>query len=312
MPLFPGLRGSAMSRSMDRRPPPEDFLEIRKGGVVAWVRKGYSFLLDEKGLWLTDLGFSRSRRASPYSGRGEVLRICLAPMADGCAVVRHYERGGIFGRFLGDSYLGEKRFFQEVRVSEWARGHSVPTAQVLAVRSERAGLFSYRGDLITREIVGSEDLDRYLNSVRKNARPGTYRRKEVIRSIALLLQTMHRSGLYHADLNLKNVVIQVTGAVVNSYVIDLDRARVIRPLGSRRRIRNLLRLYRSLDKQGYLDEVVGTRDLMEFVRAYCGEDRDLLRLCKEVMRKDMWLLRFHRAGWRLSKGLRKTGRGGDD
>ena len=130
--------------------------------------------------------------------------------------------------------------------------------------------------------------------------------------MALLLQGMHRAGLYHADLNLKNILVQITERGVNSYVIDLDRARVIKPLGSRMRIRNLVRLYRSLDKQGYLNDPVGMRDVVAFVRAYCGEDQELLTVCKEVMRKDMWLLRYHRAGWRLSRGLRKIGRGRDD
>ena len=97
---------------------------------------------------------------------------------------------------------------------------------------------------------------------------------------------------------------------VDSYVIDLDRARVIQPLNSRRRIRNLVRLYRSLDKQGYLDGVIQSRDILGFIKAYCGEDRELLNLCKEVIRRDMLVLRYHRAGWRLSRGLRKMG-GGD-
>ena len=106
-------------------------------------------------------------------------------------------------------------------------------------------------------------------------------------------------------MNLKNILVQITERGVNSYVIDLDRARVIKPLGSRMRIRNLVRLYRSLDKQGYLNDLVGTRDIVAFVRAYCGEDQELLALCKEVMRKDMWLLRYHRAGWRTIQGAQE-------
>jgi 3-deoxy-D-manno-octulosonic acid kinase len=306
MVCLKGQEGSRQGSS-----PPEDFLEIRKAGVAAWVRKGFSFLLDDQGMWRTDLAFCPARGVSPpaYSGRGDVLRISLGPTAGSCAVVRHYERGGLVRNLLGDFYFGRRRFFQEARVSEWARAHDVPTAQVLAVRSERKALCFHRGDLITREIEGSEDLDRYLKSVRRKERPGATRSKEVIRSVALLLQTMHRAGLYHADLNLKNIVVQVAEGAVRSYVIDLDRARVIRPLSSGHRIRNLVRLYRSLDKQGYLGEVVGTRDLVEFVRTYCSEDRDLFRLCKEVMRKDAWLLRCHRTGWRISRALRKMGRG---
>ncbi len=299
-------------QSMNVSSPPEDFLEIRRPGLLVWIRKGFSFLLDEQGMWRQDRAFCLADEVSPYSGRGELLRLSLGPMGDSCALVRHYQRGGVFGHLLRDFYLGRRRFLQEVRVSEWARDQDIPTAEVLALRIEHKGLGLYRGDLVTREIEASEDLDEYLKSARTRERSTKDRGREIIRSVALLLQGMHRAGLYHADLNLKNILVQITERGVSSYVIDLDRARVIKPLGSRMRIRNLVRLYRSLDKQGYLNDPVGMRDVVAFVRAYCGEDQELLTVCKEVMRKDMWLLRYHRAGWRLSRGLRKIGRGRDD
>lgn len=292
--------------------PPEDFLEIRKPGLLVWIRKGFSFLLDEEGAWRQDRAFCPADEVSPYSGRGELLRLSLGAMGDACALVRHYRRGGLFGHLLRDFYLGRRRFLQEVRVSEWARDQDIHTAEVLALRIERKGPWLYRADLVTREIEASEDLDEYLKSTRTGEWSTQDRGKDIIRSVALLLQGMHRAGLYHADLNLKNILVQITERGVSSYVIDLDRARVIKPLGSRMRIRNLVRLYRSLDKQGYLNDLVGTRDIVAFVRAYCGEDEELLTLCKEVMRKDMWRLRYHRASWRLTRGLRKIGSGGDD
>ncbi len=296
---------------MHGSPPPEDFLEIRRPGLLVWIRKGFSFLLDEAGTWRRDRALCPADEVSPYSGRGELLRLSLGPTGDSCALVRHYQRGGVFGHLLRDFYLGRRRFLQEVRVSEWARNQGVPTAEVLALRSEHKGLCFYTGDLMTREIEDSEDLDRYLKSARMKEGRTADRGKEIIRSVALLLQKMHQAGLYHADLNLKNILIQVRESGVNSYVIDLDRARVIKPLGSRMRIRNLVRLYRSLDKQGYLNDLIRMKDIVAFVRAYCGEDRELLAVCKEVMRKDMWLLRYHRAGWRLSRGLKRIGRGRD-
>jgi len=61
-----------------------------------------------------------------------------------------------------------------------------------------------------------------------------------------------------------------------------------------------------------LNDLIGMKDIVAFVRTYCGQDRELLTVCKEVMRKDMWLLRYHRAGWTLSRGLRSIARGMDD
>jgi len=307
-----GLSVSDRGPSRRGEAPPEDFFEIRRPGLLVWMRKGFSFLVDEGGALREDRGFCPARGVSSYSGRGRIDRLSLGPMGDGCALIRHYRRGGVFGGLLRDFYIGRRRFLQEVRVSEWARSQDIPTAEVLALRIEHKRLGFCHGDLVTREIGGSEDLDKYLQSSGKREGKASDRGREIIRSVALLLQRMHRAGLYHADLNLKNILIQVDETGVNSYVIDLDRARVIKPLGSRMRIRNLVRLYRSLDKQGYLKDLIGTKEIIAFVRAYCGEDRELLALCKEVMRKDMWMLRYHRAGWKLSRGLKRIGSGRDD
>ncbi len=290
---------------------PEDFLEIRGPGRLVWIRRGYSFLLDDQGMLREDRAFCPVDRASPYSGRGRIVRLSLGPMAESCALVRHYHRGGVFGGLLRDFYFGKKRFLQEVRVSEWAREQGVPTAEVLALRTEHAGFGFYRADLVTREIEDSKDLDRYLQSARALDGKAHERKGEIIRSVALLLQRMHLAGLYHADLNLKNILIQVRDRGVNSYVIDLDRARVLQPLGPRMRIRNLLRLYRSLEKEGYLGDLIRMKEIVAFVRTYCGQDRQLLALCKDVMRRDVWLLRYHRAGWFLSRGLKRIGGDGD-
>ncbi len=307
-----GLSGSENEEIRDDSSPPQDFQEISGPDWLVWIRRGFSSLLDEGGEWRQDLAPGAEDEATVYTGRGKLIRLSLGPTEEGCALVRHYRRGGIFGSLLRDYYLGRTRFVQEVRVSEWARAQGVPTAEVLALKSEQAGFGLYRADLVTREITDSEDLDRYLKSARSGAGRPPAREHEIIRSVAHLLQGMHRAGLYHADLNLKNILVQVSETGVRSYVIDLDRARVIHPLGPRMRIRNLVRLYRSLDKQGYLNDLVGMKQIVAFVRAYCGDDRELLTLCKEVMRKDMWLLRYHRAGWTLSRGLKRLGRGGDD
>jgi tRNA A-37 threonylcarbamoyl transferase component Bud32 len=284
---------------------PEEFLELRRPGLWVWVRKGFSFLMDDAGKWRDERAFCAPIEGIHRAGRGRMVRLSLGPTAEGTALVRHYHRGGVFRGLLRDFYWGRRRFLHEVRVSEWARRNGVPTAEVLALRMERRGLCLHRADLVTREIQGSEDLDCYMKSARARGERQNPRRRLVIQSVALLLQQMHGRGLYHADLNLKNILVQVTVDGVNSYVIDLDRARVIRPLGSRMRIRNLLRLYRSLDKKGYLRDLVQTRDIAAFVKSYCGTDRELLCACREVMRKDMWMLRAHRAGWRIARGLRK-------
>ena len=37
---------------------------------------------------------------------------------------------------------------------------------------------------------------------------------------------MHREGVYHADLNLKNILLRVENGAAVSYIIDYDKARL--------------------------------------------------------------------------------------
>jgi tRNA A-37 threonylcarbamoyl transferase component Bud32 len=73
---------------------------------------------------------------------------------------------------------------------------------------------------------------------------------------------MHRSGVWHADLQAKNLL------VVNDspYVIDLDQSRVGSPVGTMQRNRNLLRFRRSLEKSGFPGEYFEL-----FMAGYGGE-----------------------------------------
>jgi len=57
---------------------------------------------------------------------------------------------------------------------------------------------------------------------------------------------LHDGGLYHADLQTGNVLVRGTEV----RIIDLDRATLKKKLGNLPRARNLLRLRRSIKKQG--------------------------------------------------------------
>jgi 3-deoxy-D-manno-octulosonic acid kinase len=60
---------------------------------------------------------------------------------------------------------------------------------------------------------------------------------------------MHRKGVYHADLNLKNILIRSESEKIRAYLIDFDKARLYphgTPLSQAKR--NLNRLSRSARK----------------------------------------------------------------
>ena len=65
--------------------------------------------------------------------------------------------------------------------------------------------------------------------------------------VGAMIREFHDVGLFHADLQIRNILV----ADESVYLIDFDRARLIEELTPRQRWKNLLRLRRSLEKNGY-------------------------------------------------------------
>jgi 3-deoxy-D-manno-octulosonic acid kinase len=62
--------------------------------------------------------------------------------------------------------------------------------------------------------------------------------------IGCCLRRFHAAGVYHADLNARNILVDARGSV---WLLDFDRARWVAP-NSRRLKKNLQRLLQSLRK----------------------------------------------------------------
>jgi tRNA A-37 threonylcarbamoyl transferase component Bud32 len=277
---------------------PAGFKEIRVGGVRVWVKDGFSFLFDLSGNLRKDRPVCPEKSGSVYRGRAAMKRISLGADGPPCGLVRHYRRGGLIQKLMRDYYLGSERFRREVWVTEWARMNGVSSVNIIALRTERAFPGIYRADLMTREIENAMDLDAFL---REPGGDGTGPwKKRAVSIVAALVRKMHDAGLYHADLNLKNILVRGERDTLESYVIDLDKARVIRPLSNRKRLNNITRLYRSLEKFGFFGRAVSLRDLARFLKVYCRGDRKLEAACRKRIRKAPVSLRVHRFLWRLS------------
>jgi 3-deoxy-D-manno-octulosonic acid kinase len=171
-------------------------------------------------------------------GRGEVR---FVQGEFGAGVLRHYHRGGLFGRVNQDRYLwrGEDgtRSFREFRLlaALRARGMSVPAP--IAAGYERHGAF-YRADLLTALIPQASTLaERVADGL---PAPQEWRR------IGATLARFHREGVFHADLNAHNVMLDAQGRV---WLIDFDRGE-LRPPAAEWARANLARLLRSLRKLG--------------------------------------------------------------
>jgi 3-deoxy-D-manno-octulosonic acid kinase len=152
--------------------------------------------------------------------------------------LRHFRRGGFMSRMSGDAYLwlGEERVrsFAEWRLLALLTQRGLPVPPPVAARYQRSGLY-YRCDLITQRIPNAAPLSEVL-AERALSEPAW-------RAVGTTVAKLHRAGVYHADLNAHNILLDAKGAVS---VIDFDRGR-LRPPG-RWTSQNLRRLQRSLQK----------------------------------------------------------------
>jgi tRNA A-37 threonylcarbamoyl transferase component Bud32 len=101
---------------------------------------------------------------------------------------------------------------------------------------------------------------------------GHRRRRLVLRSLARLFRSLHENGIYHNDLKAANILFLDTGAVNEATfsLIDLQGLRKCLFVSTRRRIKNLAQLNRTLGVH------LSRAEKLFFFKAY-GESRWLDR-----------------------------------
>ena len=165
-------------------------------------------------------------------------------------VVRHYRRGGVVARFLKDRYLdsGVKRPIRELTASARARERGVATPEVVAAAIYPVGGW-YRADIVTRFLPDSRDLaDRLFRD------DDVERRRAAMSLAGALMRRAHEAGVVHNDLNLKNILIAGDRGAEQAWLLDLDRAVVMRDAAARFERNLMLRRFgRSLRKHEKLN-----------------------------------------------------------
>jgi len=236
------------------RLPPSYSLE-HAPGVRAAIRRD---LVPELAPWLLAPRLSLPADAERLeSGRGPAYRVRLV---DGTRViVRIYRLGGLVARFVHETYVGlSPRPFRELAVTVEARRRGVAAPEVIAARVE--GRLVYRGALVTVEVPAAATL---LDAMR--LAPDGAARQQLAIATGRALATLHGAGVFHADLNVTNILVRGTDVVL----LDFDRARVVPPpLSATARRRNLRRLARSVAKLDPRGELIGPDVRRAFTSAY--------------------------------------------
>ncbi|HEV8341062.1 MAG TPA: lipopolysaccharide kinase InaA family protein [Candidatus Binatia bacterium] len=182
--------------------------------------------------------------APDFFGRSQLKYFCLD---NGQSVlIRAYRRGGWVRRVTKDVYFTwPPRPLKEAAITEEVRRRGIPTLEILAAWVERIWGPFYRGWLVSRELTGACDLWTALEKRLYVGREGEL----LLQNVAQTLRSMHRKGIYHRDLNLKNILVRKEGNRISVYIIDFDKARLFqRPVPYHQANRTLSRLLRSARK----------------------------------------------------------------
>ncbi len=154
-------------------------------------------------------------------------------------VLRHYLRGGWIQRLSRDRYvwtgLDSTRAWREWQLlaNMWRAGLPVP--QPVAARVEQ-GLLCYRADLVTRRIPDARTLiDTLRDATLASAQ---------WRAIGACIRRFHDAGVFHADLNARNILLDKHAQV---FLLDFDRGEQRTPAKAWQQ-ENLTRLKRALEK----------------------------------------------------------------
>ncbi|HET8942206.1 MAG TPA: 3-deoxy-D-manno-octulosonic acid kinase [Rudaea sp.] len=183
---------------------------------------------------------AQSRSDDVQAGRGGVSYV-RAPFGD--CVLRHYRRGGMVARVMGDRYLWtgaeRTRGFAEFRLLADLSNRGMHVPVPVAARYRKQGVH-YRADLITRRLANTQELAEFVVQGRCD--------KLLAQKVGVAIAEFHAAGVYHADLNAHNILLD--GALV--WLVDFDRGELRRPARIWQ-LANLSRLKRSMLKLGAAD-----------------------------------------------------------
>src|SRR4030042_429897 len=282
-------------------PIPHFYSLIKKNKALFLLKDGYKNFLLQQGIEDLETFLKKNLPNTTYL-HGRTLHPSI-PISDGKRMIlRQYFHGGLLRTFTQNVFLLSSRAFKELILTEEIRSCGIPTVEPIGAIHQVTRLPPfYRAYLLTLEVPGALNLIQYFKEIgSKPHREKLSHKRKMIRSAGLLLRQFHQSGFFHRDLQLKNIL--VAGDRIR--IIDFDRSSRTLILTPGKRIKNLLRLNRSVEKWRKCGCPITRTDRWRFFLAYAGEDKEIERAMQRVLRTYSLRLLFYRLGWKLEKIVR--------
>ena len=237
----------------------------------------------------------------PEAGQGRAAIRRLELPSGRKLLVRQYRRGGVLRAVNSSRYLSPRRALDEILVCREAAARGVPVAAPAGAIIQRQPPF-WLCWLVTEEIEETVDLGGYLRWLpAAPTREVLAEKREIIDALGSAIRAMHDAGLYHADLQARNILIRRSPAGVEVFFVDLDKSTIAASLTESQRADNLRRLNRSILKMRLNPEPVDDDDRRRFLAAYrAGQPifgdsvDDFLKTCRRHAA-------IHSIAWRVFK-----------
>lgn len=220
---------------------PPGYVIRRRAGVRAIIREDAADAIAEILVWGTLHHFASDHPLrQELQGRRPVFAV---PLADSGLriVVRHNHHGGLLAPLTGDRFLAPTRAPLELDVSRRLAAAQVPTPSVVAIVRYPAGGPFERADVATEEVPDARDLATVMREAPDDHAAAADATAELLRALA-------GCGAVHADLNLKNVLLQRREGGFRAHVLDVDRVSFHDPRDPKVPARNWARFARSARK----------------------------------------------------------------
>ncbi|MEG9488309.1 3-deoxy-D-manno-octulosonic acid kinase [Mannheimia indoligenes] len=184
--------------------------------------------------------FENSDRLLGFSkGRGTTWFLNTVPELGINVVLRHYYRGGLFGKFIKDSYFFTRfentRAYKEFFLLQQMLAWGLPVPRPVAIKVEKT-LCCYRADIMLEKLENTQDLSKILQSQALS--------NEQYEQIGKLIRRLHNHQVHHSDLNIHNILLGNEGKF---WLIDFDKCGIEQ--GESWKQSNLDRLLRSFKKE---------------------------------------------------------------
>ncbi len=272
-------------------PIPPSFSLIRKGKILALLKDGYRDVLLKQGIDNLENFFKKNTQISHFH-EGRTPHPSLPLSEEKRMILRRYSHGGLLRAITGNLYCFGARSFSELALTEKIRICGIPTIEPIGAIHQKTGFpLFYRAYLLTIEVPGALNAIQYLEKTEESpSRDTLLRKRKMIRDSGLLLHQFHRAGFFHQDLQLKNILV----AGDRILIIDFDRSYGKPVLTARERMKNLLRLNRSVEKWRRSGLPISRTDRWRFFSAYAGEDKVIRELMKKALRHYLLRSLFYR------------------